>query len=447
MSPNRNLRSSRRTARWSEKCSSKLLIPEVSTVIVVALVALPCLRADDREPTVATSGSNVAKAALVISGKVVDAATKQPIKEFLVLPGWTPGGYWNADVTITAADGHYRLRGIHEQAKAYKVKIWAEGYLSAVSREIKNDEGSVTCDFELVKGNEVAATVLTPESVPAAGAKVALGLANRQIRVENGEVDSLGDASAFRETDAAGRFHLMTGTADFWLVVTHPSGCVQLNGLRPTNPSVIRLGPWARAEGTFRVARKPRAHVEVSVNGLHSLDWQDACCVLKSYRRETDSNGRFVFERVIPRMARIGRYFALDPKDDKNGMRSACWLPATFAAGKTTTIDLGTTGRPVIGQLRRHPADKENIPWDRAIVAARPDVPGAYANPHFYHFTASVDSEGNFAIDDVPVGDYVLDVQIINQGVKLTGHSFSVPAINEKLSRRPVDLGVLTLAR
>jgi hypothetical protein len=300
-----------------------------------------------------------------------------------------------------------------------------------------------------VKGNEVAATVLTPEGIPAVRAKVVIGLAESTIRIQGGEVDSLADASAFRETDAVGRFHLTARAPDFWLVITHPSGCVQINGLPNSNPGVIRLAPWARAEGAFRAGRKVQRHAKVSIIGGHQLYWPNGPFCVINYQ-ETDSDGRFVFERVFPGTGRIGRSFVFNPRNDSLAMTSRSWLPATFLAGKTATIDLGTTGRPVIGQLRRAPNTKDQIPWSRALVGVRPDVAGVHSNPHLHHFTATVDRDGNFAIDDVPVGNYLLDVRITNEDrvdIALKSLHVSVPAVNEKLSQRPVDLGVLTLER
>jgi hypothetical protein len=60
-------------------------------------------------------------------------------------------------------------------------------------------------------------------------------------------------------------------------------------------------------------------------------------------------------------------------------------------------------------------------------------------------FSATVDDHGNFCVDDVPVGQYVLTVHAHSPMFVGDFYRFSVPAIDAKLSQRPVDLGVLIL--
>jgi hypothetical protein len=98
--------------------------------------------------------------------------------------------------------------------------------------------------------------------------------------------------------------------------------------------------------------------------------------------------------------------------------------------------------------LRRPPDSKADVSWSDALVTVRADDPQLKeSNPTF---SATVDRNGNFAIDDVPQGNYVLNVLFSRRfdrpgGGYLVGHHFSVPAINDKLSQKPVDIGVLTL--
>ena len=62
------------------------------------------------------------------------------------------------------------------------------------------------------------------------------------------------------------------------------------------------------------------------------------------------------------------------------------------------------------------------------------------------NFNARPDAKGNFAIDDMPPGNYFLNVWIAgNRPFQMQAHRFTVPKVHEKLSQRPVDLGVLTM--
>ena len=114
--------------------------------------------------------------ALVVSGAVIDAATRKPIPEFRVVPGETVDRqpvFWRRTESFTAKDGHYR---IHQTCgdSVNLIRIEAEGYQPAVSREIKSDEGTISINFELTRGLSIVAKVVTPRNLPAAGAKVVL---------------------------------------------------------------------------------------------------------------------------------------------------------------------------------------------------------------------------------------------------------------------------------
>jgi len=66
--------------------------------------------------------------------------------------------------------------------------------------------------------------------------------------------------------------------------------------------------------------------------------------------------------------------------------------------------------------------------------------------------TATVDRDGSFRIDDIPPGDYVLDITV-NSHDRATEHlpgslceyAFSVPAGGNLVNTAPLDVGVLLL--
>jgi hypothetical protein len=117
--------------------------------------------------------------ALEISGSVVDAETKQPVKAFRVVSGsrYATNLFWDRQDSYVATDGRYLFTD-RLDALGHLVRIEADGYQVATSRDIKNDEGKVRVDFELKSGKDISATVLTPDGRPAVGAKIALGIAD-----------------------------------------------------------------------------------------------------------------------------------------------------------------------------------------------------------------------------------------------------------------------------
>ena len=207
---------------------------------------------------------------LVVSGKVVDAATRSRSTRVPSRPGgrFQQGDqvFWNRQESFIATDGRYEIRQTRGDA-ASLIRIEADGYRSAVSREIQSDEGTISIDFALTKGTNVVAKVVTPHNLPAAGAKVALGVVGSQINVMNGDIADSQTYAPRTETDDAGRFHFPAQDKDFQLVIAHPSGFAHIKSKPDWDSArIIRLEPWCRVEGTFRVGKSPAANVRLDVD-------------------------------------------------------------------------------------------------------------------------------------------------------------------------------------
>jgi protocatechuate 3,4-dioxygenase beta subunit len=382
--------------------------------------------------------------ALVISGKVVDAETKQPIKTFRAVRGtrWTEQQqvYWDTNNKVVGAEGAYHMRETWETS-AYLVRIEADGYLHGVSRSIKSDEGKVEVDFELLKGKDVVATVLTPEGVPAGGAKVAVIGGNVAAVINQGEIDIKGGRRDIQEADATGRFRVATKNDEFWLVVTHQSGFAELTGLPNSNPRVIKLAPWARIEGTFQLAHKPQADVEISLDNAQFFG-RNASPVDQG-AQTTDLHGRFAFDRVMPGKRQITAKRTSGEGDSETTCSRS--MAVDCPAGKTARVDFETDGRPVIGQLQAPSDSKLGLQLSAAQIYVGQEPGGTRADTRL-QFHATPDRKGNFSIDDMPPGNYFLTAFISGRPESyVRSQRFTVPKVNEKLSQRPVDVGVLTL--
>jgi hypothetical protein len=295
---------------------------------------------------------------------------------------------------------------------------------------------------------EIVATVLTPSGGPAANADVAIGLADSRVGIQDGEIYFCPPVFVLRKSDRAGRFTFTPPDDEFWFVIAHESGFAKLDGTSKPANHTIQLERWARVEGVFRIARKlqPNATLQLYHAALGVPK------VPTRYTQKTDANGRFVFERVVPGLARINHDFGLSLGASPNGgtrkMASGLVIPVTLIAGETAKVDIGSSGRPVIGQLRHSVEKKDEPPWNLAFVNVVPEDPKKRAKGPA--FNASVDPNGNFCIDDVPPGKYALHAHFAERRFgerrpEITDHRFVVPPINEKLSQRPVDLGVLTM--
>ena len=293
-------------------------------------------------------------------------------------------------------------------------------------------------------GKYVTGTILTPDGKPAAQAKVALGVAGDYIVIADGSIQSSATDALQRHTDEAGHFRFVPQTTRFCLVVTHPSGYARVECEADNYPDVVTLTRWARVEGTFRIARKPRPYAGISITWgeSHPLD-PPKPRLTGDYAEPTDAMGHFVFERVVAGPVQVGNRFRRN-EVNLTQMDSGQTVGIELQPGQTTHVDLGAFGRPLIGQLRP-PEGEKKAPWHRALVWINPESPELrFKGPNC---TATVNRDGNFCFDDVAPGEYHLVARVISTGDHLERHKIKVPAINEKLSQRPLDLGVLTLER
>ncbi len=420
--------------------------------------------------------------ALVVTGTVVDAETKAPVKNFQAIPGRQDADeriIWDRDEGDQSTDGTYRLvrtYGCH----AHLVRIEADGYLSTVSRQIQDDEGNLTLNFELKKGQDVAATLLTPDGKPAAGAKVALGVAGSQIVVENGEFGRYTFASR-TTADDSGKFHFPAQGANFQVVVTHPAGYAHVKAAPDSFPETIELTAWARVKGTYRIGQQPAGNVPlriaVSEEGSHGADVPR---VRFAHEATTASDGTFTFDRVVPGKGRIGRDLVLMATYGALEKKSSSMIAAEFPAGETVQINLGGTGRAVVGKLEPPDGFTAKVLWNFALVTLdlpKPETPASLANAPSDQearkawaelmkteegkawneanaryeaireskpcITATVGSDGTFRVDDVPVGEYMLRAGFDRESPgRLHDYRFIVSPTDDATSA-PLNLGTL----
>jgi uncharacterized GH25 family protein len=447
----------------------------------------------EKQSLVARDGEYVFKRVplLVISGKVIDAESKEPIDNFRVVPGnrWEDRRmFWSQNESYQATDGSYRMTR-NGGNTTHMIRVEANGYQAATSREISFDEGNVMIDFELKKGQNIAAMIEQPDGTPAAGAKVAVGVGGSQINVNNGDIDDGSTYAARFIADDVGRISIPPPDSQFQLVITHPSGFAHHKSSEAVIPEAIKLTPWARIGGVFRVGQNPAANVTLNINTntMHSYG-EDLPSIFTHHETTTGANGSFVFERVLPGKGRIGRRIVFMVDDGATEVTSSKMVSLQLEAGETTHIELGGDGRAVVGRLAPPAGHNANVLWNFAMIRMRAalDQPKPAEPPadeqndreryqawwkewtateegkawrtkyEAYetqrdaapYFTASVARDGSFRIDDVPAGDYALDVDLSGRApIRLSNYRVSVPTIETEQPDQPIDLGILALEK
>jgi hypothetical protein len=386
----------------------------------------------------------------------------------------------------------FRLRETHNRV-AWLVRIEAAGYLRAVSRDIASDEGQMTLEIDLTKGQEIRGAVLTPAGEPAAKAEIALSVGGSHVRLVNGELTE--NSLPKQTTDDHGEFRLVPAEEEFQLMIVHPAGYAHVRATSESMPDEITLTEWARVEGIFRVGRATVPDAWITVRSFSFLSNDNrGWVILSSYETRTGQDGRFRFDRMMPGETRIGRRLWL-PSDNDEDVSCSCMMPIEFTAGELTTLELGGIGQPVIGILKRPDGFRGLAEWRNAVVQVRPDEarppmperprmpPAVRDNPakaaawmqkwrlteagkawtawelaskafrerfeSSPRWTARVEGNGAFRIDDLPTGSYRMDVHFNRyrdgEKLRLWDRKFVVPELQNGRSDEPLDLGALLL--
>ncbi|MEM1227858.1 MAG: carboxypeptidase regulatory-like domain-containing protein, partial [Planctomycetota bacterium] len=284
-------------------------------------------------------------------------------------------------------------------------------------------------------------------------------------------------------TDNEGRFEIPGQQEAFQLVITHAKGFAHLKSSDGPVPNPIQLTPWARAEGNFRVGSElvPGVELQLFSNGIHSYG-SGVPHIYTHTRTTTDDEGGYAFDRVFPGRGRIGRHILFMVNDGATEVSSSSRVPAEFVAGRTTKLDLGGSGRTVVGKLMPPEGHQGQVLWNFALVTLEadlvkpvaPKVPESIAKDKAKriawwtqwqeapsgqdwsqaakqweddraaapYLTASVDRDGSFQLDDVPPGDYVLQVRERPQVPGTLAMPVSVPDLQDQnVAGPPVELG------
>lgn len=432
--------------------------------------------------------------ALRVSGRVVAADSNEPIAEFKLIPGrkWSHESSairWDLGSAKTFAGGRYEA-GFDEPRYGYFVRIEAAGYAPAISRMLTEEEEEVVIDFVLHKGEKPSGTVYLAEGEPAVGADVALYRAGFfGARVQNGRFVDKSEQD-FVVTGPDGQFSLAPQAERYLLLVLHDEGYAEITDDELAMDPNIFVEPWACVEGMVCVGGKSGPNEIIAMDYYRryepNLPW-----VSFNYRTETDANGNFVMERVVPGKAKVVRY----AKSSRRRTTQSHAETVEVIAGETVKVTIGGEGRPVVGRFVL-PADcNRPVNWSNAIVTLALKLPGpprpedfnemieqekrawnrawrqseegkAYTKMEWEQvrsYAVKIDQDGSFRAEDVPTGTYQLQVTLGDtpgvgwwsrrpgpsvEPLGFSGtltHEFEVPDMNEVWSDEPLDLGSLEI--
>jgi hypothetical protein len=389
-----------------------------------------------------------------IRGTVTDAETGKPIENIQLVLGIK----WNGDQPVTWQPG-WDVNAVRPGGKfeftdewpypGIAVKIEAPGYLPAESRIIKSEEGDVTLDLKMKPGKDVVLMIRTADGNPVAGATAAMALPGGQpVFIQNSrEIQNNMNSTATSGAD--GRVDFPPQTGNFRIVVFADAGYAESDQDALAKSPVVTLSPWGRIEGRMMVGSKPAAGVNVDLFSsvrYMAFDRQQPR-VFDQLDAKTDDDGKFVVDRVPPGGWTIGRRVALS----NNSWTDAAIQSVEVDPGKTVSVQIGGTGRAVVGKVIVPAELSSRSDWEyaycqitsqRQIAFAAPPMPllirmssadaqrqwmqdwmktdagKAYfaaqqkAFAGMRNFPFSVSPDGSFRVDDVPAGDYQLSINI-----------------------------------
>ncbi|MEZ5942877.1 MAG: carboxypeptidase regulatory-like domain-containing protein [Planctomycetaceae bacterium] len=377
---------------------------------------------------------------LILEGTVTDKATGKPIPEFRVIPGVVyNGGQVSIDRrgAVSARDGKFSVR----PSRAYDghlVRIEADGYQAKLSEQVASNAGAVTLDIQLEEAIDVFAKILTPNGLPAEGAKAALGINGSHISLQNGQIEESNSSSQRTVADEDGRIRFPAPGEEYILAVTHKEGYVFLRSEDMQTPKIIVLKAWSPLEGTYRIGDKPVGGVLVCLDVPSILNnIRGGPSIYASYQTTTDADGHYSFPMAIEGRAQIYRRILLLVNEGAQEVVSTPVVPVELEAGKSTTLDLGGTGRPLVGKLQQPATDAEPVPWRFAFIYLDQAGQGIENRRRYW---ATVEKDGTFRIDDVIPGSYSFQVRFDEHPIQFKPQLVEVPEGDES---EPVDIGII----
>ena len=333
------------------------------------------------------------------------------------------------------------------------VRIEAPGYQPADSRAFRSTEGSQTFDFALRRGKEqVSGVVLLPDGKPAAGVEVVLDTRTLGFLMQPGRFDRNANVSRVT-TGPDGRFAFTRPDDPFLLIAMGDAGYADASPEEIAKSGKLVLRPWGKIEGEVRIGRQPAPDQQVEFQPAPFERGGRSYVFTNGYTTLTDQQGRFAFDRVVPGPGIARRYVTNTAAP--LGLPAWGWQePVEVKPNQTARVRIGGKGRPVFGRVVIDGTPEAPVDWtkNQPVVIQLPvdelkDPLGGR------RFASHIDKDGRFRIEDVPPGNYVLEVTVdaasyppswARRPIGQAKMPVTVPEAPAGRPDDPLDLGTIT---
>ncbi|HEX4070139.1 MAG TPA: carboxypeptidase-like regulatory domain-containing protein, partial [Planctomycetaceae bacterium] len=360
---------------------------------------------------------------LFISGRVTDASTGRPIESFHIRHGLV---FQNASSQIfwqrpgpAYENGRYRFK-MRQQQFGVALQVIAKGYKPARSRTFHTSEGSQTCDFSLQPGKGPSGVVVRPDGTPISGVDVALASEDGRVSVTQGRFDRNQNAAEMTKTDARGHFEFLPRNDEPYAVIALSDlGFAEASTAQVEKRLPLTLRPWGRLKGHVLLGHAPDAGRKVSYTPQSASRGPFAFYVWNfRYETQTDQEGRFEFDRVMPNAGTVSRITLVE--FGRGRQEAPGWtVPVDIHEGRTTEVTIGGSGRLVVGKARVKGTPERPVSWatnEPVMITAWDKTRNTQAQPT-QQYVGTFLASGEFRAPDVPAGNYKLTLQIDSPSV------------------------------
>jgi beta-lactamase regulating signal transducer with metallopeptidase domain/thiol-disulfide isomerase/thioredoxin/uncharacterized GH25 family protein len=375
---------------------------------------------------------------LRISGKVTDATTGRRIENVTAIPVNDSGParlFVERQHKKTFSGGTYEIQGDRTDV-AYRVRIEADGYRSAMSEAVRAGAPAPTFDFRLEPTAASRGQVIDTRGRPVNGARVYLATTSQMLGIEQGN-ENAWPSNQKVLTDGKGMFSLPAQFEQYTVIAIHDEGYAELSREPNQPPGELTLKAWAKVEGRLLKAGQPVPSVWIFFSPMRLEIPGVSPHIQDDFSVQTERDGRFVFPRVPPLKSRVNALHSVWRESPLSSSRS---VPLDLQPGQRVEIDLPGQGTSVKGKVVVTGEGASKIDLHKSLNWLVRKSPGIEPTPEFRslgfdvrngwndvwtdtaegraylqsldNYFVTLDQNGRFDIDGVPPGDYDLTIRL-----------------------------------